>query len=69
MNYFSETQPEMSTENGLLYAGGLFLSLTVSAVSCHPYMIFVNSIASHIKIGLTGLIYRKVKEKLVTSKM
>lgn len=60
MDYFSEQQPEMSTKDGLMYAAGLFLSLAISAISWHPYMIFVYQIASHIKIGLSGLIYRKV---------
>lgn len=60
VEYFSQTEPKMSTKDGLMYAAGLFLSLAVSAISCHPHMIFVSDIASHIRIGLSGLIYRKV---------
>lgn len=60
MDYFSEEKPEMSMNYGLKYAAGLFLSLAISAISWHPYMIFVHRIATHIKIGLSGLIYRKV---------
>lgn len=58
VDYFSDN--EMSVGKGMMYATGLFLSLAISAVSCHPYMKYVSNIAAHIKIGLTGLIYRKV---------
>lgn len=66
VDYFSETQPKMSTSNGLMYAAGLFFSLAISAISWHPYMIFVHRIATHINIGLSGLIYRKVSLMLST---
>lgn len=60
MEYFANEEPPMATKFGLMYAGGLFLSVAISAISWHPYMIFVEQIACHIKIGLSGLIYRKV---------
>lgn len=62
VEYFSQTEQEnkMTTNVGLMYAAGLFLSVATSAISCHPYMIFVNKIACYIRIGMTGLIYKKV---------
>lgn len=64
VDYFSQEEPEMTTTVGLMYAFGLLLSLAVSAISCHPYLLFVENIASYVKIGLSGLIYRKVSQKL-----
>lgn len=59
VSYFVPNQTEYTINDAYWCAGGIVLSSATMIVSFHPTILYIFKLAAKVRVGCTGLIYRK----------
>ncbi|XP_055381374.1 ATP-binding cassette sub-family C member 4-like [Condylostylus longicornis] len=60
ISYFSQKDNSITKTQAYMYATGIVISLFPSVLIFHPLMFYVLEIGLRVRVGLSGLIYRKI---------
>lgn len=60
MSYFAPGQTELTKEDAYWYAAGIIVSSAVTVFTFHPLILYIFEIGTSMRIGCSGLIYKKV---------
>lgn len=60
VSYFAPGQTHISKSEAYWYAGGIVFSSAVSVITFHPFILFIFEMGAKIRLGCSGLVYRKV---------
>lgn len=60
VSYFAPGQTHISKNDAYLYAGGIVFASGASILTFHPFILYLFEMGAKVRIGCSGLIYRKV---------
>jgi ATP-binding cassette subfamily C (CFTR/MRP) protein 4 len=60
ISFVDSSGSSVITSDAYLYAAGIVLCALINVIAKHSYLYFVSEIAMKLKIGSTGLVYKKV---------
>lgn len=60
VSYFAPGQTHLTKSDAYWYAGEIIFSSIVSVIIFHPFFLYTVETAMQIRLGCSGLIYRKV---------
>lgn len=66
VSYFGEN-PDVSRDEAIWYATGVVLSTAVMTLIFHPFTLYMSKMACNVRVGCSGLIYRKSLRLLKSS--
>lgn len=61
VSYFAPGQTHISKNDAYLYAGGIVFASGASILTFHPFILYLFEMGAKVRIGCSGLIYRKVR--------
>lgn len=60
VSYFVPGQTVITKDWAYLYASGIIFSSAVSVFTFHPFILYILQMATKMRLGCSGLVYKKV---------
>lgn len=60
VTYFVPGQTHIPKSDAYLFASGIVFSSAVTILIFHPFFLYIFEMAAKVRLGCSGLIYRKV---------